>query len=74
MGFRDLRGLTWVGVLLLSVWLTFIVFVAHSLSGWLEALVVKGLLWVWIPLFVWYVFFLFIGLVLYILMLGGRRR
>lgn len=74
MSFRDLRGLTWLGVFLLAVWLTVVVFVSHSLSGFLEAVVMSGHLWGWVLLFLWYSVFLFVGLVLFVFMLHAKKE
>ena len=41
--------------------LTAIVFIAHALSGWLEAMVMAGNKAAWIYLFIWYTAFIWIG-------------
>ena len=74
MSFRDLRGLTWLGVFVLALWLSVVVFVSHGLSGFLEALVVKGIMFGWVLLFLWYSVFLFVGLVLFVFMLRAKKE
>lgn len=74
MGFRDLRGLTFVGVGVLAVWLSVVVFVSHALSGFLEGIVMSGHFYGWVLLFVWYSVFLFVGLIGFVWMLGVWKK
>jgi len=74
MAFKDLRGLTYVGVGILALWLAIVVFIAHALSGFLETMVVNGMKIAWVYLFLWYSGFLFVGLIIFVWMLGIFKR
>jgi hypothetical protein len=56
--------------LLFAIIITAVVFIAHYFSDFLEALVVKGLWYGWILLFVWYLIFLYFASALYIKFVG----
>lgn len=47
-----------------AIILTTMIFIAHALSSFLEKMVVSGLWYGWILLFLWYLFFMFIGIVI----------
>lgn len=74
MAFKDLKGLTYVGVGILALWLSIVVFVSHALSGFLETMVVNGQMFAWVWLFLWYSAFLFVGLIIFVWMLGIFKR
>lgn len=54
----------------LSIIVTFTVFVAHYFSSFLEKLVVAGLWFGWILLFLWYLLFIFVAIFLFVKFVG----
>ena len=74
MKIKELRGLSYVGAGILSLWLATVVFISHALSGFLETKVVNGEPYAWTLIFLWYSAFLFGGLLAFVWMLKAYKK